>query len=485
LLPSIGDFVLLALYSLLRVVPAFDTDLWWHLATGDLIRVTGAVPRADTYSHTALGQPWIAHEWLAEVAMSIAYGLAGLEAMATLQAVLLVAALAITYLHVRTTGALAAVYAPLLVLATLLVLPAAHPRPYLLTLVFLALLLLLLRCCRARRWALLASTAALFGVWANLHAGFALGLLALGLVLVGETWRLGRLDRELVALLGVALVASLLNPYGAKLLAYPLQYRAGSVHYQLITEWAPVGLHQPYGWLVLLVVFGTALLLAFRRAAFWQVDALLLAAFGYLGLSSVSNIPLLAIVIVPILARQLMAGAGPGLPDRLVYRARRYAGPLRTIAHWDRHLTGVTLTAVVMAAAVIDLARGPSDARAFDPALWPRSSGWDLPYEAASRLPLGEHDNLLNAYGWGGYITWATKSDVPVFVDGRADVYGEAILREYADATALAPGWRAILDGRGVRAVLVPPDVPLAEGLRLDEAWRVVHEDDRSVLFVR
>ena len=48
------DFALLlaflALTFLLGVFPLKDTDFWWHLRTGDLIRQTGKVPTVDTYT---------------------------------------------------------------------------------------------------------------------------------------------------------------------------------------------------------------------------------------------------------------------------------------------------------------------------------------------------------------------------------------------------------------------------------------------------
>lgn len=36
-----------------------------------------------------------------------------------------------------------------------------------------------------------------------------------------------------------------------------------------------------------------------------------------------------------------------------------------------------------------------------------------------------------NAYGWGGYLIWR---DVPVFIDGRADVYGDDFMYLYFQA---------------------------------------------------
>ena len=54
-----------------------DGDTWSHLATGEWIIAHGAVPRADPFSHSMPGAPWTAHEWLAEILLTLAFRLAG------------------------------------------------------------------------------------------------------------------------------------------------------------------------------------------------------------------------------------------------------------------------------------------------------------------------------------------------------------------------------------------------------------------------
>ncbi len=59
--------VLALVFSWPALAPT-DPDYWWHTRTGQLIAETGAIPHLDTFSFTAAGQPWIAHEWLTELA---------------------------------------------------------------------------------------------------------------------------------------------------------------------------------------------------------------------------------------------------------------------------------------------------------------------------------------------------------------------------------------------------------------------------------
>ncbi len=57
---------------LLCVYPVRDTDLWWHLKTGEQILAKGAVPQVDWYTYTDFDKPWIDLHWGFQL---VAYGL--------------------------------------------------------------------------------------------------------------------------------------------------------------------------------------------------------------------------------------------------------------------------------------------------------------------------------------------------------------------------------------------------------------------------
>ncbi|HEX3407972.1 MAG TPA: hypothetical protein VHS81_12095, partial [Caulobacteraceae bacterium] len=54
-----------------------DGDTNWHVAAGRWILAHHTVPTTDPFSFTFFGKPWIAHEWLSEVLMALAYLAAG------------------------------------------------------------------------------------------------------------------------------------------------------------------------------------------------------------------------------------------------------------------------------------------------------------------------------------------------------------------------------------------------------------------------
>jgi hypothetical protein len=92
---------------------------------------------------------------------------------------------------------------------------------------------------------------------------------------------------------------------------------------------------------------------------------------------------------------------------------------------------------------------------------------------------------IYNEYIWGGYLIWRLYPDYRVYIDGRADVYGDGLINEFLQVKDGRTAWREPLDNHGIRTVLVKPDAALASLLRQDGAWQKIFEDKQSVIFVR
>ena len=86
---------------------------------------------------------------------------------------------------------------------------------------------------------------------------------------------------------------------------------------------------------------------------------------------------------------------------------------------------------------------------------------------------------LLNEYGWGGFLI--ERNVLPVFIDGRSEVYGDAQLERYASIIHLQPGWQQTLDSLGVDVVLMPRSSPLSLALQKN-GWKTVGHDSVGVI---
>ena len=92
---------------------------------------------------------------------------------------------------------------------------------------------------------------------------------------------------------------------------------------------------------------------------------------------------------------------------------------------------------------------------------------------------------IYNEYHWGGYLIWRLYPQYRVFIDGRADVYGDQLMEEFFKVHDGTMDWRKVLDQHGIQSVLVSPNTAIASLLRQDGSWQKVFEDPKAVVFVR
>ena len=83
----------------------------------------------------------------------------------------------------------------------------------------------------------------------------------------------------------------------------------------------------------------------------------------------------------------------------------------------------------------------------------------------AENRPAGE---MFNHYNWGGYLIWKLWPEHRVFVDGRTDLYGDEILREYMAIQTARPDALQLLDAYGVSFVLTGAHDALSDAKKLD-----------------
>lgn len=466
----------IAAIFVLALGPLIDPDLFWHLANGRLILETRSIPRADPFSFTMAGKEWVCHEWLTEVSMYALYQWLGPVALMIAGAAVIAASLGLVALRSRSTPFLAAACALLAMLASA---PILGVRPQMLSLLLASLTLHIVEG-GAPLWTLVPLSA----LWANLHGGFFTAAAIVGACWLGtaiDTLVLKQGDRTagLQRLKRLALVAAgtllppAINPYGIKLLTYSLQTLASGAMRAHITEWLSLDFHklafQPLA--LLLLALMAALALARKRPS--TTHLLLLLGTSYAALNSARHVPLFALVAAPVLCEQLAALQ----PARRARRALPAAGqPEQRTAP---RLVGITFALLVAACVVAGVVWRVQSVVAVNEAA--QSARYPLRAMDALRQA-GTAGNLYNAYNWGGYLIWQGEK---VFIDGRADVYGDEFFNQHIRIYYGKALPAETLNQYRIGRVLIERDSVLATLLSADAAWKTAYRDDLAVLFVR
>jgi hypothetical protein len=97
-----------------------------------------------------------------------------------------------------------------------------------------------------------------------------------------------------------------------------------------------------------------------------------------------------------------------------------------------------------------------------------------------------QNAKLFVYYDWGGYAIYNLYPRYRVFVDGRADLYGDDLMRDSIRTLIdLRPGWRDILNRWQIETILVPPSCALAQALLLNRQWHTTFSESHAVIFSR
>jgi hypothetical protein len=460
----------------LFVRPVTDTDFWLHAAAGRWIVEHARLPAHDLFTYTVPDHRWVNHEYLGEVLLWLVQARFGLAGVSVAWGLLTWLGLLLVLAASRPGAQPYAVTGVALALAVLAGAPIWGARPQMVTFTLVALELLWLRRAldgdgRAILW-----LPAVMALWSNLHGGWPLGFLFLGLALVAARWsppgtRLAVL-RRLALVAALSAVAVGLNPNGPAIYAYPFQTLASGAQRDLIAEWASPNFHlaslRAFELMALLLVAGLAL---GRPAPF---DLLVALAGLALALESVRNVAIFVAAATPVLvAAWSDVWRRVGAPA-LARRPR--PGPPR----WAPALVAATLLGVMAVAGV----RMPGEL-ASQPAL------------TASAVPAGAADwltahpatgtRMFNEYAWGGYLAdrFFPQPGRRVYVLSEGVLMGDAQLRRYREVATLGPDWRRILDEDRVDYVVFDRGSALDDVLAGDPGWRQAYRDPTAVVYVR
>ncbi len=475
--------------------PLIDGDAWWHIRAGEEILRSGSVARVDSWSIAGAGRAWTSQDWLANVVLAVGNGLGpwGQTALSLLFGLAVVGSFWILWraMALRAPAIGWASRVVWLSLGLVVAGPVMGVRVQVVDLLLATAVVWVLWRYLAdprRRWLALLPLIAL--AWANLHAGWVLLFLIGGAVVVGEALDLvtrRRLDGPAplawphlgalcVALLGSA-AALAVNPNGPDLYAYPFATLEITALNRYVMEWFPATFDSLFGWLLAgftLVAVIPALILGRHRLR--TADALLLIGLSVMAWQAIRFL----LIVGPIAG----AVAGVVLSARIAESGwGRRAAPILASLSEPRdgrrgrlHLLALSLLAVLgigialvrvsPAAQALEIARG-------------------LPAEAVRWMDA--HDpgtRIFNKYEWGGYIGQHRPHRL-VFMDGRADVYGDALLSEYVAIIGLQSDPATEFERWGIDHVVFPPDTPLAFWLDASPDWERAYADATAVVWVR
>ncbi len=502
-------------FMYLSYQPLFHTDLWGHVAYGDWMLKHRALPTEDPFVGYAQGVPAIASAWLGQVILGGAQMLGGPEWISHLFTVIVwttyVLLVGAFYWKCRQLGtAMLGMW-----LAFFLVWSRhATVRPEMFgTLSFVILLGVFCWLDRRRddcevtgvpeksSWLgeiTLATVVCLtFAFWANTHGSFMVGIVMLGCQAAGRLIEVAWKTRDVVQVLSdrrfhrwlllteLAVVASLINPYGMDQILNALQF-SKNPNLPDVMEWKKLefvmaeGVQMSLSWVLMLVLFRLS------KQPIRPDEVLMLAVLTYTTVVNVRMIGwygfIFAYAMLPHLAemsRRVMSWlhSQSGLvSDELWLKLGKRS-----------HI--ISLFCVLVAWYGFALSHLATPLLGGEPRKPDRLYSSKTPRGVTAFLrkypPRGQ---IFNPQWWGDWLAWDGPPGLKVFMTTNAvHLAPHRYWKDYMGLASANTGWQQQVNKYNIETFIIhkSDQVTMDAEVRNLKDWKLVYEDDLAVIVTR
>jgi hypothetical protein len=487
-LPSIADVIFLGIFLFLasggdgRLLG--DADTGYHIRAGEFMIENYKIPDADIFSFLTPALPWTLHEWFAQVIMALAHRLANITGIVILFSFLIALSgyLVFTLLLNQRANLIFASIAALLVTFS----SASNwlARPHIFTFLLFIVWYHLLNHFQYRERNHLVVLPLIMVAWVNLHGGFILGLILLGIYLVGNftqsifatpsdrgRWlhKAGQIGWVMIACVMVAL----LNPYGYDSLLFPVRVVQDKFLMDSIAEYLSPNFHSnlvlPFELLLLSIIA----IFAVSGSKADMIELGLIVLFAHMALFSSRHIPLFAFVAGPILVKHAQLAFDQ--MDRPFIAALKQR--LENLAVVDQSTVPFLWPAVALIIALALVVAGAIK-HDFDGNYVPTKAVAFIQRESIT-------GNMFNNDEFGDYVIYAAWPRYRVFIDGRTDMYGATRVKEYLTIARAQNGWESLMEKYQLTWVFHEPTSVLSRILLERADWKLVYSDKVANIFVK
>ena len=490
-----------------------DTDIWWHLKTGQDIVENARVPARAIFTYTVPDNRWIDLNWGFQVAAFSVHRLAGVDGLLLLRIFVVLAAFSFLF-TIDYSRRSCPISCLVLLLAALVSENGFAVGPGIFSLLFMAVTLRVVTSFKDGRGAGLRALVLLPLIqlmWVNVHGTFVNGLVIIWCYVLGKIFeRLfarqgevisGRAARKLLLIGLVAVLACFINPYGWRVFlnTHGLFFYSGSPAARFMREIAGLtpplghglarsmaGFVMPFGasgdqpWCVFfykLMIIVSLFSLCCGRRRIKAGGTLTYIVFLFLSLVSRSNLGAFAFVAFPFIVynfrsceqlKRILArrGVGSALSISIVVLCCALIGVIASNRYYVREGSG----------------------KEFGMGISPHSYPVDSIEFIRERGLAGRPFNTVEE---GGYFIWSLYPAMEDFIDGRLDMFGSDFIEDYSYVLRYPHEgmWNMTVDRFGITLGLIGHSLRCNDALIGDlvsrEDWALVYIGRNATVFLK
>ncbi len=488
----IGTFFFVVV--LLGTFKIVNFDFGWHLKAGEYICSNRTIPKTDIFSYLAQGNKWVDSHWLFQCVLFLFYNISGVLGSIILRTLVVL----VTFLFLFFTIYKKEYYPVSIIfclLALFLSLQRFLLRPEIFSFLFLSIFFYFLENYSEHPRLSLIIIPFCQILWVNMHGLYILGIVFISLYLIGDLLQdffrkyviksktiINKSEwRQKGLLFGLTFLALFVNANGIEGILYPFkifsELKTKPSIFAQITELispfsvqnAPI-LSTTVIYKIFLVLFIIFLLLQVKRLKLSHLLAS--GAFFYLSILAIRNIPLFAIIAVPVTIKHMN-----GILD-FFHKKKNWGFP-------QLPLVSILLFFLLVGLSFFIINNGLYDhlhlLRTFGIGL----SG-DYPLEAVEYLKNKRIEgNIFNSSDIGGFLIWQLYPRKQVALDGRWEVYGSIL--DDIEKLKSPLYFAQLVKKHNIEAVILSKrslEIHLmAQWLKLSPFWEMTKETQKATVF--
>lgn len=488
-------------------IPLWDSDFWWHIATGRDIVSAGSLPEKDPFSYTSVlaenKNPFPKWEnfilkqyWLGQITLYLIYDNFSAAGIIILRTFLLIMTLIITSWTLKRYSVSLPISFIFIFMLFSACLKSTGERPVLFTILFTALTLFFLEDSRMKNGKQIFLLIPLMLLWSNIHGGFIIGIIIISIFMFGEgisyLLKKNRIMKRRHFFYSVSLLAigiSLINPTGwdAIYIAANIPFKYKLIHQNIQEYFSPYSIFKekvaPLQYEYIFLISILPIILLFRHKKMELSHIMLLVIFAVMSIFARRFIIYYVLIGSIILAKETDALIAGLMEQKLsVVKNNKIMNMLVFVT-----LISATLYLIGML-------------QRFEKTELKISSS--VPTRAVDFIEKNKlSGNMLNDYGYGGYMSWRLYPQ-KTFIDTRTlnmlvRIEYNWIMQaaEYAtevnQSKSNTPLWERLLNHYKINFIFIQMLDPHAQMYPIifklieSDKWMPVYCDLISVIFVR
>lgn len=476
-------FFIIGISSLLMIKSIQSFDYWWHIKAGEYIVTNKAIPFTDVFSWIGIkeGFYWHSHEWLTEVILFLNFKLFG-QCSGYIFAVSLVLVLVILlYFFNRErymqNKLLAIIWVFIGAFAFIYV---SSPRPHLISFIFLTITIYLLYEYRENEnskkiWFI----PFISFLWVNFHGGSSNLPYILTFIFIFTglfNFEIGKIsfnklsNKQIKKYLIIAICSILvliINPHGLDMITYPYTNMGDDFMLFNIAEWRSPDLKIKTDLIYYIIMAIPIMLFTTTKRKIDFIDLTLGVAFIYLTSKSV-RFSILLYIVSTFFIFKYMEHLKIEIKSNKSNKLNKIIDKFREFSY--KLVLAFSVAIIIIIPLTIITSDVPG--RLFEA---------PISNEIIEYIKEAEPERLYNSYNAGGYLIY---NDIPVFVDGRADMYSAGgTLKDAMKLDEMLVDVEEVINKYDFDMFLLAKDTQLIQYFEKTNEFKEVLKDDDYILF--